>query len=158
MAVTNTEWGHYAERVITERHSLTPIEDTDSRAWYADAVVSESSRLPYPEGTLVEVKSCRKLIVNGSGYKPGHWWLEKRATENNAAEDGLAALVVTDPEATHPILRSQIYPMERLIEAWVGEWTSNGAGHHKGDYSTRIEWAEVFQTLRDPMPTWGDQR
>lgn len=151
---TNTEWGHYGERVVRARHGLDEIPDQDPRAWYADAEVTEGSTLPLEPGTLIEVKTCRRVVVYGNRHTPGRWWLEKEATLHNADENGLVAFVVYDPDLREPVLRTQLYRTEDVINTWIEGWTSNGHDHHKGEYSTRIRWTDVFQTLRDPLPEW----
>lgn len=155
---SNTEWGHYAERVVRLRYGLEEIPDSDPRGWKADAVVTETSTLPLPAGTLIETKACRKLIVNGSGLKHGHIWFAKNAMEANAEGGGHTAIAVYDPDLPRPILRVEIIATSRLIEEFVEEWTANassGSTHHKGEFSTRIEWSEMLSALRDPRPEWS---
>jgi len=151
MNISNKAWGEYGERVVRSRYRLREISDV--REWFADAEVTERSTLPEP-GTLVEVKSCRRLISNGCGPKPGRWWLARDATEELANEDGLLALVVYDPDRDNSVLRTELLPATDVLSEYIEEWTSNGRNHHKSEESVRLHWPEVLGTLRDPLPPW----
>lgn len=120
-------WGRLAEAAARARYAL----ERDHASWH-DARTTD--------GTPVEVKACRRRLVNG---RRGRWWIEADAHDQLVANSGLYALSVYDPQTldTGPVLATALVPA-----SWIDQlltWSPTG-GHHKGARQAKLGWPHVL--------------
>jgi len=147
----NGDVGRNAVTAACDRWPLQRLGDGgDVPDWY-DAEFSvdlegDLAGVIAPEGTPVEVKTCRYRYDDPSGRRRGRWWIKRANHEQLLDQDGEYVLTVHDAD-TAEILRQGLVTATTVDAIVDGEWWACGAGGKTAEEYRQITWSAVFDDV-----------